>query len=1004
MSFSCKCECIKCQENLALSYFWRRLHFFMSNLTPFQAKYIAYELTRQRPAGDLGKLAASLQDAQVDLNPHQVDAALFAFKSPLSKGAILADEVGLGKTIEAGIIVAQKWAERKRRLLVICPANLRKQWSQELQDKFHLPSVILEKGSFEDTIRTGNFNPFERESEIVICSFQFAKAKDIFIRRTDWDLVIVDEAHRLRNVYKPQNKIANAIKHAIAEAPKVLLTATPLQNSLLELYGLVSIIDDYAFGDLKSFKSQYSRLTDHATYEDLRRRLEPVCKRTLRRQVIEYINYTNRIPMVEEFFPFDEEIVLYNLVTEYLQRPKLYALPASQRHLITLILRKLLSSSTQAISGTFQAMINRLQRILENQNGEEGVNEVIEDVQKDFDDYKDYEEEWIDEEEEDEDGNGHFNRPLTPDEIEEVKKELGEVKAFWELASSIEKNSKGERLVLALDKGFEKLKELRANQKAIIFTESTRTQQYIKSILEKAQPNWKLVLFNGTNSDPESRRIYNAWLAKHRDTDRVTGSPTADKRQAIVDYFRDEADIMIATEAAAEGINLQFCSLVVNYDLPWNPQRIEQRIGRCHRYGQKFDVVVLNFLNKLNAADQRVYQLLDEKFQLFSGVFGASDEVLGAIGSGLDFEKRIARIYQECRREEDILKAFEELRQELEPGIEEEMESTKRKLLENFDQEVHERLRVNLAQGKEYLGKYERWLWDITQFSLKDDAVFDANKMSFSLLKNPFPDLNIHTGPYCLLQNSEGNKKSDAQLPDNANVYRIGHLLAQRVIDNCKAYNVVTGSVRIHLSGSPVKMSALEPYIGESGSLKVSLLSLHSFDLEEHIVMSCLCADGRVIPSEVAIKLMGLRHESTAKVAAAYATQRQLQAQEEWERKQIEEDALQRNTVYFNEEMDKLEKWAEDMKASLEKEIKDLDAEVRLKKAESRRVADLGVKIRLQREIKELERQRTEKRKRLFEAQDEIDTRKEQLLNDIEARLHQRVELKPLFMLNWQIV
>src|SRR6516162_4682354 len=126
---------------------------------------------------------------------------------------------------------------------------------------------------------------------------------------------------------------------------------------------------------------------------------------------------------------------------------------------------------------------------------------------------------------------------------------------------------------------------------------------------------------------------------------------------------------MIATEAAAEGINLQFCSMVVNYDLPWNPQRIEQRIGRCHRYGQRYDVVVVNFLNKNNAADQRVYELLAEKFKLFSGVFGASDEVLGAIESGVEFEKRIVSIYQNCRSTEEIESAFERLREEMDNKI-----------------------------------------------------------------------------------------------------------------------------------------------------------------------------------------------------------------------------------------------------------------------------------------------------------------------------------------------
>jgi len=291
-------------STLLIPSFHTLLPYFLSSLssmpplTPFQAKYYAHELTRQRPSGDMGKLTASLQDAQVDLNPHQVDAALFAFKSPLSKGAILADEVGLGKTIEAGIILAQKWAERKRRLMVICPANLRKQWSQELQDKFFLPSVILEKKSFDETIMKGNLNPFDRTDEIVICSFQFVRTKAPYVQKLDWDLVIIDEAHRLRNVYKPGNKIANTIKNALWNAPKVLLTATPLQNTLLELYGLVSIIDDFAFGDIKSYKAQFSRVVEQENFTELQHRLAPICKRTLRRQVQEYINYTNRIPIV----------------------------------------------------------------------------------------------------------------------------------------------------------------------------------------------------------------------------------------------------------------------------------------------------------------------------------------------------------------------------------------------------------------------------------------------------------------------------------------------------------------------------------------------------------------------------------------------------------------------------------------------------------------------------------------------------------------------------------
>ena len=311
---------------------------------------------------------------------------------------------------------------------------------------------------------------------------------------------------------------------------------------------------------------------------------------------------------------------------------------------------------------------------------------------------------------------------------------------FRDLAVSITENAKGESLLQALDAGFAKARSLEAAEKAIIFTESRRTQDYLLRVLQTTDFVDKVVLFNGSNTDPKSREIYAAWKERHAGSDKLTGSRTADMRSALVDYFRDEAKIMIATEAAAEGINLQFCSLVVNFDLPWNPQRIEQRIGRCHRYGQKHDVVVVNFLNKNNAADQRVYQLLDEKFKLFSGVFGASDEVLGSIESGIDFEKRISGIYQHCRAPDEIQMEFNLLREELDEQINEAMDQTRQQLLENFDSEVHEKLKVNLQASQEYLNRYESLLLQLTQHGLGDTALFDGKAPIFDLLSNPYPE------------------------------------------------------------------------------------------------------------------------------------------------------------------------------------------------------------------------------------------------------------------------
>jgi len=196
-------------------------------ITDHQAKYFAYELTKRCAPDSADRLAGAVAGAQVDLNPHQVDAALFAFASPLAKGALLADEVGLGKTIEAGLVISQRWAERKRRILVITPSNLRKQWHQELSEKFFLPCTILEARPYNEAIKSGRFRPFEVADTVVICSYQFARNKAADVHVTPWDLVVIDEAHRLRNVYKPSNVIANTLKLALADRHKLLLTEPP---------------------------------------------------------------------------------------------------------------------------------------------------------------------------------------------------------------------------------------------------------------------------------------------------------------------------------------------------------------------------------------------------------------------------------------------------------------------------------------------------------------------------------------------------------------------------------------------------------------------------------------------------------------------------------------------------------------------------------------------------------------------------------------------------------
>ncbi len=966
------------------------------SITDYHAKFFAHDLTRRTASDSADRFARVIADtqAQIDLNPHQIEAALFAFRNPLSKGAILADEVGLGKTIEAGLLIAQKWAEGKRKLLVIVPANLRKQWSQELEDKFYLPSAILETKTFNEAVKAGNLNPLDTKGQaIVICSYQFARNKEPYIRQTAWDLIVIDEAHRLRNVYKGTNKIASSIKNSVAPYPKVLLTATPLQNTLLELYGLVSIIDEYLFGDLPSYRAQFSKLTTEGEYAALRTRLRAVCKRTLRKQVLEYVPYTSRHAIVQEFYPTSEEQRLYDLVSEYLQSETLYALPSRQRHLMTLILRKLLASSTFAIASTLGGLVKKLEDADAKAEHVEAPPEELHDNWETDDDLSD---EWDGTGEVAAEPSGRFRTTLTPQERVELRAEAAKLREFRALAESIHKNSKGEVLMTALRRGFERSelaqKEKKAatiQQKAIIFTESRRTQEYLFRTLQETEFAGRVMIFNGVNSDPVSRAIYAKWVEKHRGTDRVSGSPGADMRAALVDHFRDEATILIATEAAAEGINLQFCNLVVNYDLPWNPQRVEQRIGRCHRYGQKFDVVVVNFLNKSNAADQRVYQLLDEKFRLFSGVFGASDEILGAVESGVDFEKRIGTIYQQCRTQQQIKFQFDELQSELESEIAETQREAREQLLNNFDQEVIEKVKV---ASHDALDRFNEKLWALTRHGLGDSARFDAKGHSFSLLRNPFPGVSIHPGPYHLGKN-----------PGDANTYRLGHPLAEHVLARAKSTALSTAEVTFDYSGGGKRITSIEALRGRAGWLSCSQFTLSGADAEDHIVVTAFTDEGAALDEGQARRLFDLPAAVGAVAEPPTEAGEKLNGGTQRAIEALLAASSERNGSWFDIEMDKLDRWAQDRRTTLKSELDDMDDRIREAKKAARQAPNLPEKLQRQRDVRQLEEKRDAAWRAYDQASRDVERQKDGLIDDVGRRLAQDRGTERLFTLRWRV-
>ncbi|RYU63192.1 DEAD/DEAH box helicase [Methylolobus aquaticus] len=967
-------------------------------LTPHQSQYIAWLLTRRAASDSVESLASTLVDAQVDLNPHQVDAALFACRNPLSRGVILADEVGLGKTIEAGLVISQRWAERRRKLLIIVPANLRKQWHQELQDKFGLQALILEAKSYSALRKQGQQNPFVVATGPVICSYQFAKAKAEDVKAIAWDLVVLDEAHRLRNVYKTSNVIAKALKEALARVhSKALLTATPLQNSLLELYGLVSIIDDRVFGDLDSYREQFMGPASEQVFRNLRERLAPVCKRTLRKQVQAYVSYTARRAIVQEFTPSSEEQALSTLVADYLRRPKLQALPDSQRQLISLVLWKLLASSSHAIAGALDTMAKRLQAVLDKVPV---GSDLAEEFDGDYESLNETADEW---------GAGAPDRTVpNHEERDAIAREIEELRRFKALATSIRDNSKGKALLTALDRAFAELDRLGAARKAIIFTESKRTQQYLLELLADTPYGDGIVLFNGTNSDRRAQAIYQEWLSQHRGTDRISGSKTADTRAALVEYFRDRGTIMIATEAGAEGINLQFCSLVINYDLPWNPQRIEQRIGRCHRYGQKHDVVVVNFVDLSNEADRRVYELLSQKFQLFEGVFGASDEVLGVIGSGVDFERRIADIYQNCREPEQIKSSFERLQRELSGEVNAAMVKTRQLLMEHFDEEVQDKLRIGAEDSHAARSRFEHMLMDLTHAELRDCATFDDDGFTLHRLPAGLLDSAAGIGVWGEGEVPLGRYELPRRSGD-AHLYRINHPLALWVTGQAKARSLDKAHLIFDYGAYGSKITTLEAYRGKSGWLAVTLISVEALGNEEqHLLIAATTPDGAVLAEDGPEKLLRLPAQTFALPDQSGAEDDnsvpEILANDMESRKTaLLREINQRNLGYFEQEVQKLDAWADDMKLGLEQEIKAIDREIKEVRRTAAIAPTLEEKLSWQKRQRELETRRGKLRRELFARQDEVEAQRNELISQLEAQLQQQVEERMLFTIAWEL-
>lgn len=633
-----------------------------------------------------------LLNTDIEINPHQINAFCAAIQALKTGGIVLADEVGLGKTIEAGLVLKYVLGSGAKRVIITLPATLRKQWEIELDEKFGLKATILDRLAVEkDYYGTKSWIEKENEVRIIITSYDYASKFMKRFPQVKWDIIIIDEAHNLRNVFHGTKRAKN-LYDLSKGIPKILLTATPLQNSLNDLHGLISFIDPRIFGAEKVFNRRYVEGED---YEDLKKELLPVLYRTLRRDVGKYMDFKKRECLTVDFCLTQEEKKLYDLVNGFLKRDPLYSIPTTNKGLIILVIRKLLASSSFALVETFEVLKNRLEKLYQGTKSAK--------AQEGFDLFWDFVEDEIDES-----GFDEIDDEDVVIQKQKIQDELTVVESIIEISKRITSNAKVEALKIALTTAFEQQKIEGISQKAVVFTESKRTQKYIAEELRKSgYSEDDIILFNGDSNDAMTKEIYRTWQVKNYG--KTNYGRSVEYKHAIVDYFKGHAKVLIVTDAGSEGLNLQFCNTVINYDLPWNPQKIEQRIGRCHRYGQTHDVVAINLLNTENEADKRVYEILSRKFELFEGVFGASDIALGVLESGTSFEKTILDIYQKCNSTVEFRNAFDKLNRQLDSNLNKQVVQLRSLLLTESPESKGESLDKTKESIVRYLDEVKYW-------------------------------------------------------------------------------------------------------------------------------------------------------------------------------------------------------------------------------------------------------------------------------------------------------
>lgn len=834
---------------------------------PITRRYRAEDLVRLRRADERQRSLASQRAARIDPNPHQIDAVVFALQRIPQGGCILADEVGLGKTIEAGLVIAQMLAEGARRILLITPKPLLGQWREELYGLFGIEAL---EGAGSDGLG------FEGAGVFLVGREQAGSERgaEAIGGGEPWDLCVIDEAHEIfAGIYKRfdrhgrwrsssrQARLASRVRMALRGTPVLLLTATPIQNTLSELWGLVQYVEPTGtlLGDLGTFRAVFcagdDRVLRDGTGDELRGRIAQICQRTLRRQAQEFMKqpFVDRRAQLFEYTMSQEERSLYEDVTAYLMAPNLVAFRGGQRRLLLIGFRRRMASSTRALASSLGKVVARLERMCLPSPRDDATTDL-------FADADDLEEEVVAAEadagpEEGDDAPDAADAPPPPDNV--IRRELDRVRGLAQRAESLPHDSKAQALVRALRLA---LSRPDGSGKAVIFTESLTTQDYLAGLIVEAGvvAADEVTLFRGDNKGKAAGRALARWEREVGSVMPPRSRPSRGvaMRLALVHEFQSRSRVFLSTEAGAKGLNLQFCDTLINYDLPWNPQRIEQRIGRCHRYGQTRGVLVINFLARDNEADRLTFDILSKKLDLFGTVLDASDAVLHEPGGrapetlagalGMDFEARLVKIWERARDLDEVKRDLAQLHEDM-GSARDEFEATYERtagvIETRFDESVRNAFREIDTRMSEGLADLDRDLETVLRDHLEAQGIPHERRAELFRVRY---DIGGDEPTAIVIGKSEG-------LTDGEPLH-LGHPLIKEAVAGVRQ---ATQGERFRVQVRASAHAALRDHAGSRGRLVVVSVHYDGFEPVVHLLPVAL-VDGRPDPldAEVALAIL----------------------------------------------------------------------------------------------------------------------------------------------------